>query len=138
MSSEELRAVELLDRVPYGHLATSIRAMPFLVPARHIVADGGVLLRLHAVFDYERACCGSVVAYAADNLDSGSAALWSVQFTGTAEAVRPTGGELERFGPRPHRIDGEEFRPAYLRLEPRFATVHTMDRFDEPSAPRAV
>ncbi|GGT38993.1 hypothetical protein GCM10010271_48770 [Streptomyces kurssanovii] len=32
MPSEELRAIELLGRVRYGILATSLRAMPVLVP----------------------------------------------------------------------------------------------------------
>jgi hypothetical protein len=131
MSPEELHAVELLDRVPYGRLAASLRAMPFLVPARHIVTDGRVLLRPHATFDHQRACCGSVVAYGADNLASGAAELWSVQFTGTAETARPTDEELKRLGPCPRRIDDQEFRPAYLRIEPRFVTVHTMDRSGE-------
>ncbi|MEU0370105.1 pyridoxamine 5'-phosphate oxidase family protein [Streptomyces sp. NPDC006283] len=131
MSTDELRAVELLGRIPYGRLAMSMRAMPFVVPARHIVVDGRVVLRLHAAFDYHRACCGSVVAYGADNLNSGSAALWSVQFTGTAETVRPSATELQRFGRQPHRIDGQEFRPVYLCIEPHFVTVHTVDHLEE-------
>jgi nitroimidazol reductase NimA-like FMN-containing flavoprotein (pyridoxamine 5'-phosphate oxidase superfamily) len=126
MSSEELRAIELLGRVRYGVLATSVRAMPVLVPAHHVVADGRVLLRLQATGGGLRAGCGSVVAYGADNLNSGSAALWSVQFTGTAETVRPTDEELARFGRRPLRVDGENFRPAYLCVEPHFATLHTL------------
>jgi hypothetical protein len=124
MPSEELRAIELLGRVRYGLLATGVRAMPALAHARHVVADGRVL----------RAGCGSVVAYGADTLSSGSAALWSVHFTGTAQTVRPTDEEPARFGPRPHRIDGEDFRPAYLCVEPHFATVHTMGDSEGHSA----
>jgi nitroimidazol reductase NimA-like FMN-containing flavoprotein (pyridoxamine 5'-phosphate oxidase superfamily) len=134
MPSEELRAVELLGRARYGLLATSVRAMPVLVPARHVAADGRVLLRLQATGEHLRAGCGSVVAYGADNLNSGSAALWSVHLTGTAQTVRPTYEEPARFGPRPHRIDGEDFRPAYLCVEPRFGTVHTMGDSEGHSA----
>ncbi|GAA3393625.1 hypothetical protein GCM10017752_35470 [Streptomyces roseoviridis] len=135
MSCEEIRAVELLGRVPYGRVATSMHAMPFVAPARHIVADGGVLLRLHRGLGRHRACEGGVVAYGADNLTSGAADLWSVQFTGTAEAVEPTEAQLAAFGPAPRAVDGEPFDPVYLRVEPRFVTVHTVEH--APAAERA-
>ncbi|MEW2630324.1 hypothetical protein AB0903_01340 [Streptomyces sp. NPDC048389] len=86
-----------------------------------------MLLRPHAAFDHQGAWCGSVVAYGADNLGSAASELWAVQFTGTAETVRPTDEELERLGPCPRRIDDRDFRPAHLRIEPCFVTVHTMD-----------
>lgn len=126
MSPEELHAIELLRRVPYGRVATSMRALPFLAVARHIVVDGRVVLRMHGGFGYHRACAGSVVAYGADNFNSGEAALWTVQFTGTAELVEPTTAELELFGPGPHFVDGEVFDPVYMRIEPQLVTVHTL------------
>jgi nitroimidazol reductase NimA-like FMN-containing flavoprotein (pyridoxamine 5'-phosphate oxidase superfamily) len=131
MPTEERRAIDLLTRVSYGRLATSRRAMPFVAPARHIVVDGRVLLRLHRGFDCHRAGSGSVVAYGADNLSSGAAALWSVQFTGTARTVDVTDEQLALFGPRPHRIDGQDFDPVYLRVDPQFVTVHTIDYLEE-------
>ncbi|MET9376093.1 pyridoxamine 5'-phosphate oxidase family protein [Streptomyces sp. NPDC003035] len=127
MSTEEIRAVELLNRVAYGRVATSMRAMPFVAPARHLVDDGGVLLRMHRGLGYHRACAGSVVAYGADNFDSGAENLWSVQFTGTAEVVEPTEEQLAAFGPAPRIVDGEPFDPIYLRIEPQFVTVHQLD-----------
>ncbi|MFF5449054.1 pyridoxamine 5'-phosphate oxidase family protein [Streptomyces sp. NPDC012888] len=126
MSPEDHHAMELLGRVPYGRVATSMRALPFLAAARHIVVGGKVVLRMHAAFGYHRACNGSVVAYGADNLGSGESRLWSVQFTGTARIVEPTTAELELFGPGPHFVDGEVFDPVYMRMEPQFATVHSM------------
>ena len=45
MSPEELHAIELLRRVPYGRVATSMRALPFLALARHVVVNGKVVLR---------------------------------------------------------------------------------------------
>ncbi len=131
MSTEEARAVELLGRVPYGRLATSMRAMPFVAPARHIVLDGSVFLRIHRGFGYHSACNGSVVAYGADNLNSGAAVRWSVQFSGTAEVVQPSEEMLRLFGEQPHHMNGEAFDPVYLRIEPRFVTVHTMDYLEE-------
>ncbi|TXS30598.1 pyridoxamine 5'-phosphate oxidase family protein [Streptomyces sp. ms191] len=127
MSTEEIRAIELLTGVSYGRVATSMRAMPFVAPARHIVDEGRVLLRLHRGLGYHRACAGSVVAYGADNLNSGSENLWSVQFTGTAEVVEPTEEQLAAFGPAPRTVDGEPFDPVYMRIEPRFVTVHALD-----------
>ncbi|MFE7806500.1 pyridoxamine 5'-phosphate oxidase family protein [Streptomyces sp. NPDC057430] len=127
MSTEEIRAIELLGSVSYGRVATSMRAMPFVAPARHIVDEGRVLLRMHRGLGYHRACAGSVVAYGADNFGSGADSLWSVQFTGTAEVVEPTEEQLATFGPTPQVVDGEPFDPIYLRIEPRFVTVHQLD-----------
>ncbi|WP_327354775.1 pyridoxamine 5'-phosphate oxidase family protein [Streptomyces sp. NBC_01304] len=130
MSTDELRAIELLSRVNYGRVATSMRALPFLAAARHIVVDGRVLLRMHRGFGYHQACQGSVVAYGADNFNTGEdgrRALWSVQFVGTCEMVEPTTTELELFGPAPHYVDGDLFDPVYLRIEPNFVRVHSLD-----------
>ncbi|MFF0446191.1 pyridoxamine 5'-phosphate oxidase family protein [Streptomyces sp. NPDC004609] len=138
MSTEELRAIELLGRVPYGRLATSMRAMPFVAPARHIVRDGGVVLRIHGGFGYHRACNGSVVAYGADNFHSGGRTMWSVQFTGTAEIVRPTREQMLIFGDEPLRADGERFEPVFMRVEPQFVTVHTLDYLEEQPNGHAV
>ncbi|MFE5733416.1 pyridoxamine 5'-phosphate oxidase family protein [Streptomyces sp. NPDC056528] len=127
MSPDEIRAIELLRRVPYGRLATSVRAMPFVAPARHVVAGGRVLLRMHAGLAHHEACDGSVVAYGADNFGSGSERVWSVQFSGTARVVEPTAEELAAFGPGPELVDGEPFVPVHLRIAPRFVTVHALD-----------
>ncbi|MFI8963336.1 pyridoxamine 5'-phosphate oxidase family protein [Streptomyces sp. NPDC053493] len=133
-SCEEIRAVELLHRVPYGRVATSMRAMPFVAPARHVVAGGRVLIRLHRGLGYHRACDGSVVAYGADNLASGADLLWSVQVTGTAEIVEPTEEQLAAFGPAPRSVDGAPFEPVHLRIEPQFATLHTFGHASERPA----
>ncbi|MFD3941467.1 pyridoxamine 5'-phosphate oxidase family protein [Streptomyces sp. NPDC058579] len=127
MSTEEIRAIELLNRVSYGRVATSMRAMPFVAPARHIVADGCVLIRMHRGLGYHRACAGSVVAYGADNFNSGAENLWSVQFTGYAEVVEPTEEQLAEFGASPEVVDGDPFEPVYMRIEPQFVTVHQLD-----------
>ncbi|WP_369145249.1 pyridoxamine 5'-phosphate oxidase family protein [Streptomyces sp. R44] len=134
MSTDEIRAIELLSRVSYGRVATSMRAMPFVAPARHIVAEGRVLLRMHRGLGYHRACNGSVVAYGADNCDSGAERIWSVQFTGTAEIVEPTEEELAAFGPEPVRVDGEPFTPVFMRIEPQFVTVHELDYSGQPES----
>ncbi|MER5742917.1 pyridoxamine 5'-phosphate oxidase family protein [Streptomyces sp. NPDC002225] len=131
MSPEELQAIELLGRVRYGRLATSMRALPFLSVARHVVVDGHVILRMHSGFGYHNACDGTVVAYGADNFDTtatgGDCELWAVQFTGTARIVRPSPAQCASFGEAPARVNGELFDAAYLRLDPHFVSVHTLD-----------
>ncbi|NEB77335.1 pyridoxamine 5'-phosphate oxidase family protein [Streptomyces sp. SID14478] len=123
------RGFELLSRVHYGRVATSMRALPFLASARHIVANGRLLLRMHRGYGYHLACVGSVVAYGADNLgetEPGHDRQWSVQCVGTCEQVEPTTAELELFGPTPHYADGELFDPVYLRVDPQLMTVHEL------------
>ncbi|MFE7237603.1 pyridoxamine 5'-phosphate oxidase family protein [Streptomyces sp. NPDC057580] len=130
MSSEELQAIELLAQVPYGRLATTRRALPYLAVARHIVIDGHVVLRMHSGLGYHASCDGTVVAYGADNFNAVTSGdggdLWSVQFTGPAEIVHPTEEQRERFGAAPREVNGEPFEPVFLRLAPHFVTVHTL------------
>ncbi|MDQ0795315.1 pyridoxamine 5'-phosphate oxidase family protein [Streptomyces sp. B1I3] len=140
--SDERRAFELLGRVRYGRLATSMRALPFLAVARHLVVDGRVILRMHRGLGCHESCDGSVIAYGADNCDSRGPArpgasgeaedLWSVQFTGPAELVRPGPEERASFGAGPAAVDGAPFDPVYLRLEPHVIHIHTLS-FDASS-----
>jgi nitroimidazol reductase NimA-like FMN-containing flavoprotein (pyridoxamine 5'-phosphate oxidase superfamily) len=127
MPSSEHPALDLFSRVRYGRLATSVRAMPYVAPARHIVSGNSILLRIHSGNDCHRACNGSVVAYGADNCNSGEAELWSVQCTGTASIVEPTAEQLRLFGAAPHHVDGARVDPVYMRVRPQFVTVHTAD-----------
>ncbi|MEU0782170.1 pyridoxamine 5'-phosphate oxidase family protein [Streptomyces sp. NPDC006173] len=120
-------AVELIARSDYGRVATSMRAMPFLALARHIVVDGRVLLRMPLNCGYHLACAGSVVAYGTDNLSRArrGESLWSVQIVGRCEPVEPTAAERELFGPAPALVDGAPYEPVYLGIEPRFASVNS-------------
>ncbi|MFB7308818.1 pyridoxamine 5'-phosphate oxidase family protein [Streptomyces sp. NPDC056192] len=132
----EVRAIELIRRVRYGRLATSRRALPFLAVARHLVIDGRVVLRMHSGLGHHESCDGTVVAYGVDNFDAvatgegggeDSGALWSVQFTGPAAVVHPTEEQRTRFGAAPLQVNGEPFEPVFLRLDPHFVTMHTLD-----------
>lgn len=130
--SDELHAFELLGRVRYGRLATSMRALPFLAVARHLVIEGRVVLRMHRGLGYHESCDGSVIAYGADNFNartdntSDDEDLWSVQFTGPAEILHPTPGQRELFGVGPAEVNGETFDPVYLRLDPHVVQLHTL------------
>ncbi|MGW1072218.1 pyridoxamine 5'-phosphate oxidase family protein [Streptomyces sp. NPDC002537] len=127
---DEYRALELLARMPYGRLSVSMRALPFVTVARHIVSDRGVVLRLHSGFGYAQACDGNVVAYGADNLGDRHASqedVWTVQFVGTARLFTPSPAELDRFGRPPRAADNAPFVPEYLCIEPQFITVHHLE-----------
>lgn len=129
--SDKLRAVELLGSVRHGRMAMSMRALPFLAVARHLVIEGRVVLRMHGGAGFHESCDGSVVAYGADNFSLpasgvGAGDLWSVQFTGPVEIVRPSSDQRERFGTGPTEVNGEQFDPVYLRLDPHLAHIHTL------------
>ncbi|EPH44953.1 pyridoxamine 5'-phosphate oxidase family protein [Streptomyces aurantiacus] len=128
MPTDQQLAYELLRRTDYGRVATSMRALPFLAVARHVVVDGRILLRMHRGFDYHQACAGSVVAYGADNLSTETErdGQWTVQFVGQCETITPTTAELHLFGPAPHYVDGDLFDPVYLGIDPQMSTVHTL------------
>ncbi|MEV3871953.1 pyridoxamine 5'-phosphate oxidase family protein [Streptomyces sp. NPDC049906] len=128
-SHDEQRALSLLAGTDHGRVATSMRALPFLAAARHILVADRLLLRMHRGHGYHQACLGSVVAYGADNLghrEPGSTE-WSVQLVGLCTAVQPTAAELRLFGPLPHRVDGQSYDPVYLRIEPQLVTLHESD-----------
>ncbi|MFJ2609552.1 pyridoxamine 5'-phosphate oxidase family protein [Streptomyces sp. NPDC091279] len=127
MASDEQFAADLLARAAYGRVATSRRALPLLAPARHLVDDGHVLLRMERRHGHHRACAGSVVAYGADNLGVAREGerRWSVQLVGACAEHEPTAAQLERFGPAPRRADGVPFEVVHLRIEPRFWSVES-------------
>ncbi|GAA2916296.1 pyridoxamine 5'-phosphate oxidase family protein [Streptomyces thioluteus] len=130
MPSDEYRALELLDRAPYGRLSVTMRALPFVITTRHIVSDGKVLIRLHGGYGYGRACDGSVVAYNADNFgdrEEGDENVWHIQLMGTARTFVPDAAELPRFGPAPRTADDGPFIPEYLCIEPQFITLHHLE-----------
>ncbi|MFJ6727689.1 MULTISPECIES: pyridoxamine 5'-phosphate oxidase family protein [unclassified Streptomyces] len=132
MPTDEQLAVDLLARTAYGRVATSLRALPFLACARHVVVDGALLLRMHRGHGHHRACAGHVVAYGTDNLNAArpdpGEGWWSVQVVGECTSAHPTPAELELFGPAPrHTADGTAFDPVYLRVVPRLARVERAD-----------
>jgi hypothetical protein len=78
--SESLR---LLGGAPFGRIVYTIRALPAIVPVRHLVDDGMVVMRTHVGAD----CVGAVVAFQADDIDTVAESGWSVTVTGVARRV---------------------------------------------------
>ncbi|MFD6414972.1 pyridoxamine 5'-phosphate oxidase family protein [Streptomyces sp. NPDC060194] len=142
MPIDELRAIDLLSRVPHGRVSASLRAMPYLALARHAVVDGRVLIRMHRGGGHHQALSGAVVAYAADNMTpavaDGIAApdrtghglddLWTAHVIGTCRLVRDGAAPAESalLGPLPHGVDDESYDPVYLWLTPEFGEAHRL------------
>lgn len=76
-------SLRLLGQVPIGRIVYTVRALPAIVPASHLVDDGAVVVRTHIGAE----CAGSVVAYQADQIDAHALTGWSVTVTGVARRV---------------------------------------------------
>jgi hypothetical protein len=76
-------SLRLLDQVPIGRIVYTVRALPAIVPASHLVDDGMVVVRTHVGAE----CAGSVVAYQSDEIDVHARTGWSVTVTGVARRV---------------------------------------------------
>ncbi|QNP71447.1 pyridoxamine 5'-phosphate oxidase family protein [Streptomyces roseirectus] len=110
LTADTRHALDLLARAEHGQVAASLRALPFLAPARHAVVADRLLLRLCG---RQGTCAGQVVAYGA-----GTADRWSVQVVGVCETAEPTAEERALFP-----ADGLK-EPLYLWVTPECATVH--------------
>lgn len=76
-------SLRLLGGAPFGRIVYTVRALPAIVPVRHLVDNGMVVVRTHVGAD----CAGSVVAFQADDIDSAAESGWSVMITGVARRV---------------------------------------------------
>jgi hypothetical protein len=78
-------SLRLLDEAPFGRIVYTVRALPAIVPVRHLVDNGMVVVRTHVGAE----CAGSVVAYQADDLWSPDEHVkgWTVTVTGVARRV---------------------------------------------------
>ncbi len=90
-------SLKLLDDVPIGRIVYTVRALPAIVPVRHLVDNGMIVVRTHVGAE----CAGSVVAYQADDLGSPDdhAEAWTVTVTGVARRVLDP-GELAHYAAR--------------------------------------
>ena len=79
-------SLRLLSEAPFGRVVYTVRALPAIVPVRHLVENGMVIVRSHVGGD----CAGSVVAFQADGTGSGHELGWSVTVTGVARRIVDT------------------------------------------------
>jgi len=78
-------SLRLLEQAPIGRIVYTVRALPAIVPVRHLVVNGMIVVRTHVGAE----CAGSVVAYQADDLLSPDSREggWTVTVTGVARRV---------------------------------------------------
>jgi hypothetical protein len=76
-------SLRLLSEAPFGRIVYTVRALPAIVPVRHLVENGMVIVRSHVGGD----CAGSVVAFQADGTSPGHELGWSVTVTGVARRI---------------------------------------------------
>jgi hypothetical protein len=88
-------ALSLLAGVSLGRIVYTENAMPAVRSASHLVEEGDIIARSHdgsAVLPERE----TVVAYQADEIDTGSRLGWSVVVTGPARPVTAP-DEIERY-----------------------------------------
>ena len=76
-------SLRLLGAAPFGRIVYTVRALPAIVPVRHLVENGMVVVRSHVSGD----CAGSVVAFQADGTGPEHLLGWSVTVTGVARRI---------------------------------------------------
>ena len=76
-------SLRLLGEAPFGRIVYTIRALPAIVPVKHLVENGMVVVRSHVGGD----CAGSVVAFQADGAGTEHQLGWSVTVTGVARRI---------------------------------------------------
>lgn len=76
-------SLRLLGEAPFGRIVYTVRALPAIVPVRHLIENGMVIVRSHVGGD----CAGSVVAFQADGTGPGHELGWSVTVTGVARRI---------------------------------------------------
>lgn len=116
-------SLRLLEQAPIGRIVYTVRALPAIVPVRHLVDNGMIVVRTHVGAE----CAGSVVAYQADDLspDSGDGG-WTVTVTGVARRVldRDELAEYEaRLAPLVDAADVET-----IRIYPEIVTGYRLAR----------
>ncbi|GGS37137.1 pyridoxamine 5'-phosphate oxidase family protein [Streptomyces griseoviridis] len=118
MPLDASRAVGLLGRTAYGRAATTLRALPLLASARHIVSDGRVLPRVPRNGGYHRVRAGGAGRPSRLRLRqrrsrrTGRGPVGRVRVVGRREPYEPAPAEPGRSGPAPGRADGAPFGPS--------------------------
>lgn len=85
-------SLRLLGGAPFGRIVYTVRALPAIVPVRHLVDDGMIVVRTHVGGD----CAGAVVAFQADDIDATAESGWSVTVTGVARRLQDQ-SEITRY-----------------------------------------
>ena len=118
-------ALDLLPLVPFGRAAVSLRALPYVLPARHLVQGNHLLLRVNYGLADHRLLDGTVLSYEANTYGGPPperSGHFSAQLVGTARVCEPTAEEERRLGPWLRYREGGD-APVHLRMTPHLGTV---------------
>lgn len=119
-------ALDLLPLVACGRAAVSLNALPYVLPARHLVQGRHLLLRVTYGLADHRSLDGTVLSYEANTYGGpppDHRGHFSAQLVGTARVYHPTVEEQRHLGPwLRYRRDGND-TPVHLRVTPHLATV---------------
>jgi hypothetical protein len=119
-------SLRLLTGAPFGRIVYTVRALPAIVPVRHLVDNGMIVVRTHVGAE----CAGSVVAYQADEIGSCDEDGWTVTVTGVARRLL----DAEEIAHYEHvlvpLVEAETVE--VIRIYPEIVTGHRLDT-DPPS-----
>lgn len=87
---------QLLSRAVLGRVATTVGALPTIVPVNFKYVDGYVVFRTSPGAKFEAALNNAVVAFEVDHMDAFSHSGWSVLAIGVASLVTDP-DEIERY-----------------------------------------
>jgi uncharacterized protein len=86
---------EYLSHVSLGRIATSIGALPVILPVHFVLSDESVLFPTFTGSTLDAATSGTVIAFQADAQESPSGDLWSVLIQGIASSVTDGPGNTQ-------------------------------------------
>jgi hypothetical protein len=121
LSREE--SMRLLGSISLGRIVFTHRALPAVRPVNHFLDNGEIIIRSHpdaAVVYAADSARGVVVAYEADDIDTGTHLGWCVIVTGTAYLVHDP-DQVARYQRMPRPWVAGEMDSA-LRIHPEIVT----------------
>lgn len=113
-------SLRLLAGAPFGRIVYTVRALPAIVPVRHVVDNGMIVVRTHVGGE----CAGSVVAYQADDIDLGGRDGWTVTVTGVARRLLDADEIAHYEALLTPLVDGEGVE--VIRIYPEIVTGHRL------------
>ena len=80
-------SLRLLARVPFGRIVFTLHALPAVQPVNFLIDRDRVVIRTSSESKLAVATAGAIVAFEADDIDTGTRAGWSVTVVGPAVVI---------------------------------------------------